>query len=105
VPAEEMYKPMIGESMTGHASTRELRAIEYIGLHVAVVKSKSKTVRGLRGIVVDETLNTFLVEKADGKVVRVPKTGCLFKFKMKGKTFEVEGSEIMFRPEDRPKKV
>ena len=82
-----------------------MRAIEYIGLQVAVARSRSKAMKGIRGTVVDETRNTFLIEKSDGEVVRVPKFGCVFRFKKGAKTFDIDGSEIMFRPEERPKKV
>lgn len=86
-------------------SKRELRAIEYIGLAVTVVQSPSRTIEGLHGTVVDETRNTLVVEKPDGRAVRIPKAGCLFRFEKGGKRFEVEGSAICFRPEERPKKV
>lgn len=86
-------------------SKRELRAVEYIGLPVTVVRSPSRTMAGLKGVVVDETRNTFVIERPDGRVVRIPKVGCLFRFEKGGKTFDVEGSSIRFRPEERPKKV
>jgi len=86
-------------------SGREQRAIEYIGLPIIVVRSPSLAMRGLRGTVVDETRNTLLVEKADGRVVRVPKVGCIFRFEKSGRTFDVDGSLIQYRPEERPKKV
>ena len=80
-------------------------AIEYIGLRVTVTKSPSKERIGINGVVVDETKNTFMIEKDDGKEVTVPKQSSSFRFNEGGKTFDVEGSDIAFRPEDRPKKT
>lgn len=80
-------------------------AIEYIGLRVTVTKSPSKERIGISGVVVDETKNTFIIEKDDGKEVTIPKQNSSFRFKESGKAFDVEGSDIAFRPEDRPKKA
>lgn len=80
-------------------------AIEYIGLRVTVVKSPSRERIGISGVVVDETKNTFLIEKDNGKTARIPKESSRFRFERGGEEFEVEGSEIAYRPEDRPKKT
>ena len=58
----------------------------------------------LKGRVVDETRNTFLVETPSG-VKRVPKPGRRFLFRVGTREIEIDGNEIMFRPEDRTKKA
>jgi ribonuclease P protein subunit POP4 len=79
--------------------------IEYIGLRVTVVKSPSRERIGISGVVVDETKNTFLIEKDNGKSVTIPKESSRFRFEKGGEGFEVEGSDIAYRPEERPKKA
>ncbi len=80
-------------------------AIEFIGLQVKVVKSTAKERIGISGFVIDETKNLFVIEKKDGKEVRIPKVSTLFKFVKDKISFEIDGSKVLFRPEDRPKKV
>ena len=79
--------------------------IEYIGLGVHVKDSGSPERIGISGVVVDETRNTFIIEKKDGKEVTVPKKGAVFVFKKEGEPIQVEGSKIMYLPEERPKKI
>lgn len=77
---------------------------ELIGLFVTV-GSRHAGWDGLEGSVVDETKHTFLVERASGSEVRVPKAGQRFVFRVGNERFVVQGDELQFRPEDRTKKV
>ena len=76
---------------------------ELIGLFVTVGSANADW-DGLEGTVVDETKNTFLVEQND-RVLRVPKPGNRFVFRVGNERFVVNGDRIKFRPEDRTKKV
>ena len=80
-----------------------LRKHELIGRSVAVVRSTDPSLVGIRGLVIDETRNTLVVEAA-GREKRVPKHGARFRFDVQGGV-EVDGDEILFRPEDRVKKA
>ena len=80
-----------------------LRKHELIGRSVAVMQSTDPSLVGVRGAVVDETRNTLVVE-AGGREKRVPKHGTRFWFDVQGGV-EVDGDEILFRPEDRVKKA
>jgi ribonuclease P protein subunit POP4 len=80
-------------------------AMEFIGLHAKVVKSGSKERIGISGLVIDETKNLLVIERKDGRIVKVPKADTLFRFVKDRKPFDIDGSRICFRPEDRPKKV
>ena len=80
-----------------------VRKHELIGLQVAILQSPDPSLVGVRGLVVDETRNTIVVEAA-GREKRVPKQGARFRFDVEGGV-EVDGDEIMFRPEDRTKKA
>lgn len=74
---------------------------ELIGLDVVVL---SAPYSGISGTVVDETKNTFTIESA-GTEKMVPKPGNVFRFRMEGEEADLDGSELLFRPEDRIKKI
>jgi len=80
-----------------------LRKHELIGLQVAILRSPDPSLVGVRGLVVDETRNTLVVE-AGGREKRVAKEGTRFRFDVDGGV-EVDGAEILYRPEDRTKKA
>jgi len=96
-------------------TAQNLRIHEFIGLKVKVLEALSLPYRGLSGTVVDETKNTLVLranvgaKKGEKKVETdkiVPKKGCIFQFRIPGgKTAEISGDRIMFRPYDRPKKL
>ena len=74
---------------------------ELIGLNVKVLKANTVEYEGR---VTDETMNTFEITD-DLKSRTVPKTGRRFEFEMDGETVTLEGDRILYRPEDRTKKV
>ncbi len=78
----------------------------FIGLAVEITNSSQRGLVGLKGKVVDETKNLIVIEKADGKEVKIPKVSSEFCFTLDdGSKFAIEGRKITFRPEERPKKV
>lgn len=78
---------------------------ELIGLEVEV-RSAHAGWNGLRGRVVDETKHTLVVEVASGpREVTIPKRGQSFAFRVGDAAVVVQGDDIAFQPEDRPKKV
>jgi ribonuclease P protein subunit POP4 len=83
----------------------------FIGLSVEIVNSSQRALVGLKGAIVDETKNLIVIEvpPIDGKEareVRIPKVSSTFRFTTEdGKTTDVEGKDICFRPYERPKKV
>lgn len=92
---------------TESAITRFLRLArgELIGLPVRVVQSTDPTLVGVEGVVVDETLNTFLVERPTGKPLHVAKQNSVFDFADEDGPVRIPGDRIRFRPEDRIKRV
>jgi ribonuclease P protein subunit POP4 len=78
---------------------------ELIGLAAAIVESADKGLVGLAGEVVDETLRTLSLRRADGTIVRVGKRESTFEFATAKGTVRVVGAAMEFRPEDRTKKV
>ena len=78
---------------------------ELIGLPVRVVDSRDTQLIGLSGTVVDETLRTLTVRRADGRESRIGKRESAFEFTTPRGPVRVVGAGIEFRPEDRTKKV
>lgn len=79
---------------------------ELIGKTVRVKASVDPSLKNLTGKIVDETKNTFLIkDEEDYKLKRIAKKIAVFEFKENNETVEINGSEIMYRPEDRIKKV
>lgn len=54
--------------------------------------------------IVDETKKTFLLKEKD-VLKKIAKNIAYFEFKDKSNKYLIKGSEIMFRPEDRIKKI
>jgi ribonuclease P protein subunit POP4 len=78
----------------------------FIGLEVEISNSSQHDLIGLKGKVVDETKNLLIIEKSDGKEVKIPKVSSIFTFTLDdGSKMEILGKKICFRPEERPKKV
>jgi len=75
---------------------------EIIGEEVEVRKSPVKGLVGLKGTIVDETLNTLLVKTSLGKK-RIPKKNAEFFFPQYKAA--VKGSMLLFKPEERTKKL
>lgn len=76
----------------------DVARLELIGLFVSVDDG------GPKGLVIDETKHTFLVETPSG-VKRIPKPGRRFVFRVEGVDVAIDGNDIAFQPEDRIKKV
>jgi ribonuclease P protein subunit POP4 len=79
---------------------KDIRRHELIGLPVMITKSSNPTLVGIEGEVIDETKNTLKIRTESG-VKQVLKDICTFDFE----GVQIEGSEILGRPENRLKKV
>ena len=73
---------------------------ELIGKQARIIKSTSKEMIGKKGKIIDETLKTIIIQDDKKQVKTIPKKGTTFKIEEK----EVNGNEIMHRPEERIKK-
>ncbi|MEA3203812.1 MAG: ribonuclease protein subunit [Thermoplasmata archaeon] len=78
---------------------------ELIGLAAAIVASTDPGLVGLAGRIVDETLRTLVLRRADGREVRVGKAESTFEVATARGAVRIVGAAIEFRPEDRTKKV
>jgi ribonuclease P protein subunit POP4 len=91
----------------GHDRNRNILMLELIGARLRVVQHTDPGLSDREGIVLDETMKTFLIDE-DGKRTIVPKKGGRFSLasmKSGGQPILVDGSDIQFRPEDRNKKM
>jgi len=79
---------------------------ELIGLNVELVDCRNKSLEGLKGIVVDETMKTLMVSVSEHDRKRVLKDSCSFIFTLPdGTRVKVIGSSLVARPEDRVKRL
>lgn len=79
---------------------RKIIKHEFIGAEVEVMDSKNKSLVGIKGKIIDETKNMFVLES--GK--KLVKSQCIFKMKTKNSTIRINGEILASRPEDRIKK-
>jgi ribonuclease P protein subunit POP4 len=77
---------------------------ELIGLRVRVAESANRKNVGITGKVIDETRNIFVIEKTNGKEVRLAKEHNVFVFFLNRQKVRIEGDVLVGRPEDRIKK-
>ncbi len=78
---------------------------ELIGLHVTVVESNDETLKGRSGEVVDETKQTLRINFAKGVKI-VPKANVTLKADVPdGQSVTIYGKKIMYRPEDRIRRM
>lgn len=87
---------MIGKKY--EINTKNILMHEMIGLNVKIVKSSDPKKIGLKGKIIDETKNTFILENK--KII--PKKECFFEFNLDEKII-IDGKNILKRPEERLK--
>jgi len=77
---------------------------EFIGLDAKIAKSAQQSTAGMKGKVIDETRNTFIITHNNKKKV-IAKSTSVFHFTLPdGTVVEIEGKLLIGRPEDRVKK-
>ncbi len=81
---------------------KRLARSELIGLDVEVIESENRFNKGVKGKVIDETKNMFIVETEKGRK-SIIKDQCVFEFKLKGKNIKINGKSLTTRPEERIK--
>ncbi len=75
---------------------------ELIGLDTEVIESENRFNRGLKGKIIDETKNMFIVKTEEGRK-SIIKDQCVFEFKLKEKNIQINGKSLTTRPEERIK--
>lgn len=85
-------------------SNKNIVLAELIGLKARIIWSLDPKQKGVSGKVIDETKNTIVMETTEGKrsfIKRISR----FRFYTPDGTFDVEGREIDFRPDERIEKA
>lgn len=85
-------------------SERTLAKEELIGLPVTVNQCKDPNWINKTGTIIDETKNTFLI-RLNNKSKRIAKSIAKFEFEQNGTKIQLNGSKIVYKPEDRIKKA
>lgn len=76
---------------------------ELIGLDIEIVDAKNKSLIGLKGKIVDETKNTFIIE-VQGKEKKLLKDQVTLIIHFEKEKVKAEGKLFLGRPEERIKK-
>lgn len=79
---------------------------EFIGLQCEIISSLSIFLKGIKGTVIDETLNTLILETEKGRKI-IPKKNSKFEFTLpeSNEKVTVNGNDIINLPENRPKRM
>ncbi len=75
-------------------------ARDWIGMEVEVIESPNPCEVGIRGVVIDETMNTLRIKSERGSKI-IAKKYRWFRVNVDGVYFKVKGDLITFRPEER----
>ena len=77
---------------------------EFIGCPVIIEHCSDPTWIGKNGIIVNETQHLFLIE-IKNSIKKIEKKTAIFQVTLPEKTIRINGSKIIYRPEDRIKKT
>jgi len=76
---------------------------ELIGLEVRIASCCNKQIMGLKGMVIDETRNAFIIDNGKNKKM-IPKDIANFQFTLPdGAIVNIDGTKLVGRPENRLK--
>lgn len=82
-------------------SVRDLRRTPLIGKEIVIVSVTGGTYKGLAGKVIGDKMNVVIIEK-NGKAKMIPKKVCTFDVWEDGVYMgQIEGSQLIGRPEKR----
>ncbi len=79
---------------------KKLARSELIGLDVKIIESENRFNRGIKGKIIDETKNMFIIKTKETRK-KIIKDQCVFEFK--GKNIQINGKSLSTRPEERIK--
>ena len=79
---------------------KRLAKSELIGLDVKVIESENHFNKGIKGKIIDETKNMFII-KTKETTKKIIKNQCVFEFKEQN--MQINGKSLSTRPEERIK--
>jgi len=77
---------------------------ELIGLQLEITESKNKSLKGMKGKIINETKNMLTIDTKYG-IKKIIKSEVKMKLKTNNKEFDVDGNILIGRPEDRVKRI
>lgn len=83
---------------------KDLAENELIGLECEVVNSSQRSLVGMKGKIVDETLNTLLLDTQNGEK-KIQKKSVVLEIKFPRKNVVIKGKDLMQRPHERLRKL
>ena len=81
-------------------TSENIKLHEMVGLHATIIESSNSQLKGLNGIIVYETKNTFMLETING-LKTIPKLFNKWEFQMNKLKIIVEGLIMRKKPQDR----
>ncbi len=81
-------------------TSENIKLHEMVGLHATIIESSNSQLKGLNGIIVYETKNTFILETING-LKTIPKLFNKWEFQMNKLKIIVEGLIMRKKPQDR----
>ncbi len=73
-----------------------------IGSEIKIVGSSDRSLKGLTGLVLDETKNMIIMRK-NTRILKIPKKAVKIMFKQKSQRITVNGAQLIGLPENRIK--
>ena len=83
-------------------SSKKLLRQELIGTNIEIIDSKNKDLIGLKGKIINETKNMFMIN--NHKIKKIPKDKVIISIEMNKNKIKIPGKYFIGRPEDRLKK-
>ena len=81
-------------------TSENIKSHEIIGLHTTIIESSNSQLKGLNGIVVYETKNTFMLKTKNG-LKTLPKLSNKWEFQINKLKIVMEGLIMRKKPQDR----
>ena len=81
-------------------TSENIKSHEIIGLHTTIIESSNLQLKGLNGIVVYETKNTFMLKTKNG-LKTLPKLSNKWEFQINKSKIAVKGLIMRKKPQDR----
>lgn len=95
------YMISLLSSIKSPADQLRLIRADFHGAMLVVSASKNPALVGIKGIVIQETKNTFRLITKEDRVVTVSKVGTVFAFESQGNLYKLNGSQLAMSPHQR----
>jgi ribonuclease P protein subunit POP4 len=97
----ESWQAYMQQLTTGNSSSlsspvflEKLLKADFHGCILSVEASRNPLLVGIKGIVLEECANSFLLLPSNSPCKRIPKEGCIFSFSFEGRDFRIWGKQF-----------